>query len=711
MKKIIFDNKINLLFLLISFFWLINVVGIENISFKNIKWLHSLETSTHQIGWYFFKNDIWRFPLGSNPNYGEMIGNCIVFSDSIPILALFFKLFKSFISENFQYFSLWYFLCFYFQLFFSFKILKKFTNSEIYSLVGSFFFLIAPIFVYRVTFHAALSGQWILLLTLFLGLNYNLEQKKLSWLFLIIFSSLINFYFTAMIVATYSLLRLINLKFERNNFYELIKDTLIFAPCLLLVLYIVGYFEIRMPDTLGMGFAYHKLNFLSIFDPVNTFYSNSWSWFLPDIKLGTGEEIEGFNYFGLGQIMMAIFAMFLFFSKNYKTNLFSIRKNKKIRAFIIISIFLTLWALSSKISFGPYTLEIPLNKYIFGALSIVKSTGRLFWMVNYLVLTLSIIVIFKCFNKKKSLLIIILFFIIQIVDTSAGLKNYNRFFTPFNETIDFKNKIWIHLTDKNKILRTTYLVNWSKLQTRFSYFIEKNKIEKTNIVALGKMNRKAAADARYKEYENFRKRILESNVIYLVDSLGHLRHLKHIFENQDVGFFYRDNVWAMVANEKENMSDNDIHAFNEIKPKLLTMNQKEALYFEDNDSYYGFGWSHNFNKLGIWTEGPTATLLFRIDDINKDLQLEIYYSPYFTKKNNILEFDIYINNSFNKKMKLISNSQDEKLNILIKKNFLDNNKVKIDLEFKNLVSPLEALESPDSRKLGILVKNIRIKSI
>ena len=128
MYKIFFKNKINLLFLLISFLCLISVVGIDNVSFKSTEWLYTGEPSMHQLGWYFFKNDIWRFPLGSNPNYGSEFGSSIIFSDSIPILALFFKLFKSFISGNFQYFSFWYFICFFLQLFFSFKVLEKITN-------------------------------------------------------------------------------------------------------------------------------------------------------------------------------------------------------------------------------------------------------------------------------------------------------------------------------------------------------------------------------------------------------------------------------------------------------------------------------------------------------------------------------------------------------------------------------------------------------
>jgi hypothetical protein len=141
MKKLLLNNRINFLFLFVSFACLICVLGFDNISFQSIRWLHDgNESAIEQTAWYFFRNDIWRFPFGNNPNYGDEISTSIVFSDSIPILALFFKLFKSFLPENFQYFSLWYLICFYFQLFFSFKILKKFTNSIPYSLIGSIFF-------------------------------------------------------------------------------------------------------------------------------------------------------------------------------------------------------------------------------------------------------------------------------------------------------------------------------------------------------------------------------------------------------------------------------------------------------------------------------------------------------------------------------------------------------------------------------------------
>ena len=123
--------------------------------------------------------------------------------------------------------------------------------------------------------------------------------------------------------------------------------------------------------------------------------------------------------------------------------------------------------------------------------------------------------------------------------------------------------------------------------------MEKHNIEKTNLVMFGRGNRKAAAEARYYLYDNFNKKRLPSGVIYLIHNSGHLNQLRHLFEDENVGFFYRDNIWVMVKNEKERMNDNDKKMFSKIKSKLLETNKKENLslfpkqgqgYF--NDVYY-----------------------------------------------------------------------------------------------------------------------------
>ena len=55
--------------------------------------------------------------------------------------------------------------------------------------------------------------------------------------------------------------------------------------CLLFVMYVVGYFEVRTVDGLGLGYGSYKLNLLSIIDSTISSRNETWSWISPDIEL------------------------------------------------------------------------------------------------------------------------------------------------------------------------------------------------------------------------------------------------------------------------------------------------------------------------------------------------------------------------------------------------------------------------------------------
>ena len=54
-------------------------------------WLDQGDIAQHYLGWHFFRGEPWMLPLGANPRYDLDMGSSIVFTDSIPLLALFFK--------------------------------------------------------------------------------------------------------------------------------------------------------------------------------------------------------------------------------------------------------------------------------------------------------------------------------------------------------------------------------------------------------------------------------------------------------------------------------------------------------------------------------------------------------------------------------------------------------------------------------------------
>jgi len=53
MKKFFYDNRINFLFLIISFLFLISILGLDNVSYQNTEWLHDGdESAINQLSWF-----------------------------------------------------------------------------------------------------------------------------------------------------------------------------------------------------------------------------------------------------------------------------------------------------------------------------------------------------------------------------------------------------------------------------------------------------------------------------------------------------------------------------------------------------------------------------------------------------------------------------------------------------------------------------------
>ena len=344
-----FVLKYQIFLLSITFLFFFYLLGFQYINFNNYTWLNVGDIAQHQIGWKFFKNDQWRFPLGLNPNYGINLGNSIMFTDSIPLFALIFKVFKNFLPNNFQYFSFWVFLCIYFQLLFSFLIILKKTNNVYFSLIGSIFFIIAPVFLYRSGIHLSLMGQWLILLAFYIEI-LSTKYKSILRGLNIVFSCTIHFYFTIILILFNFIIQLFRFFEKRELLIKIIKETLITYISLIIIMYILGYFSIRPEDGLGGGYGYYNLNLNSFFNPKSFTYFESfnWSFFLPENKSQNG-EYEGFSYLGLGGFCFLYFLIINLVNSQYE----SIFSNKKIITIFFIFFIL---ALSHNVNFGDQNL-------------------------------------------------------------------------------------------------------------------------------------------------------------------------------------------------------------------------------------------------------------------------------------------------------------------------------------------------------------------
>jgi hypothetical protein len=64
------------------------IVGPRVLDPANVAWLGEGDPLTHYLGWEFFRDSPLTMPLGRNPRYGLEIGSSIIYSDSIPLLAI-----------------------------------------------------------------------------------------------------------------------------------------------------------------------------------------------------------------------------------------------------------------------------------------------------------------------------------------------------------------------------------------------------------------------------------------------------------------------------------------------------------------------------------------------------------------------------------------------------------------------------------------------
>lgn len=113
------------------------------------------DTVQHYLGWMFYRSSPWHFPLGLIDNLVYPYQVSSIYTDSIPIFALFFKLLSPILPETFQYFGFWALLCFILTTFFSSLIIFRLTNNIYYSMICAVFFTLMPSIFQRMFAHSA----------------------------------------------------------------------------------------------------------------------------------------------------------------------------------------------------------------------------------------------------------------------------------------------------------------------------------------------------------------------------------------------------------------------------------------------------------------------------------------------------------------------------------------------------------------------------
>lgn len=105
-----------------------SIYGIHVLNPTYTDWLMSGgDLTQHYLGWKAYRNSSWHFPIGMTDTLAYPYLTSVIFTDSIPLFAVFFKILSPILPAEFQYFGFYGLLCFILQAVLAVRIIRNFT--------------------------------------------------------------------------------------------------------------------------------------------------------------------------------------------------------------------------------------------------------------------------------------------------------------------------------------------------------------------------------------------------------------------------------------------------------------------------------------------------------------------------------------------------------------------------------------------------------
>lgn len=683
------------------------VVGFTPIDPTNAGWiLGRLDPTQHYLGWLFYRSGEWTFPVGLNPLFGQDLSSSIVYSDSIPLLAIPLKALDFLLPEKFHYFGIWIFACFVLQAWLAWKILGLYIQNKVLRTFACGLFVFFPPLLWRINTpaggHSALLGHFLVLWAIYLILKPPPNKRTYIWTLLLSISILTHFYLLAMVALLWAS-DLANHYFIQKNLSirQVTYEVFLALSCVFILAWQAGYFVITASLNNERGYGFYGMNLLGLIDP------QGWSYVLSD-QTNPSSWGEGFAYLGLGVIVAGIFAL-LALIKDYLKNTQNLKMFFKNHLYLgILIIFLTLFAISNHVGIGDFSFTYPLPKWILQLADILRSSARLFWPVQYLLIIAFVAVISNFYTRKVAFAIFLTCFTLQVADTSNGwLKNRKEISTLHAPDIyanKLSNPFWEQAAKYYDNLTLVPSVNMPPNWQNFAIYAASHHLT-TNAVHMARVDIQKQMESNVKLNQQIEMGSYDPSTLYVVENRF---------------------VIAALANSPANTAIAKIDTFNIIAPGWDACNKCPKIdtafilakdrYASDlgkeislsssapNRSYYlrsGWSWSEDW---GTWSDSKSATLNFSWpNEESKSITLD--FDTFVVKgKHPTQEIDVMVNGIFYKKLTLTSVYNNE-LKIIFTPEMKQAKYLSIQFDMHNLARPVDLIpDRPDQRRLGIGIR-------
>ena len=387
-------------------------------------WLFNadIDLSQHYIGFCHYRMSAWHFPIGLIDTLSYPTSMSVIYTDSIPLFALLFKILSPVLPQHFQYFGLFGILCFmlmggYSSLLIYRLISGSFAAGEgadngdgadngivrsrftfvdrnlayILSAVCSLIYILSSTMLQRMFYHTSLAAQWLVIAAMYLWVSRDDYTK---WGILIRYAVLgllcvgIHTYFVPMVgsILLASSVETVIRKKSGENSGAAIRDEAgnLIGFCIagLLTLFAFGGFY-GSSSGFGEGIGSFTANLNTFINPL---YG---SIILKPMRILYGFQYEGYAYLGLG-VFMLIIAAFVYLvwalRENGKESYFKVHLRQAVGLILfIVDLFLAVFPTAAVSDFR--IIGVPLGPALSRMLGVFRSNGRFIWVCEYLIFT------------------------------------------------------------------------------------------------------------------------------------------------------------------------------------------------------------------------------------------------------------------------------------------------------------------------------------
>ena len=339
----------------------------------------SPDPAQHYLGWVFYRRSGWHLPyLGANYSAIYPYRTSILYTDSIPLLAVLGKLLGGVLPARFQYLGLWGLFCYAMQGGLAQALIARVggvrpgdTAKNWASVLGAGVLVLFPALNIRMFAHTALAANWLVLLALWLWLCAEQSENRptaaklcLWWGILGLLCAGIHLYYLPM-VGVVLVAACVQRALEKRGPAAVVLPVASFCGAALAELFVLGAF--------AANFAGYSNGYLSGADLANLF--------VPGLGASWEQEI----YAGLGTTIAVVLALVWLLVQHKQAGAFFRRHKNVVIAALVLLVLDAIAAMGNTVTFAGRTLfTVPIPQALMDFWAMFSSCARLAWLAGML---------------------------------------------------------------------------------------------------------------------------------------------------------------------------------------------------------------------------------------------------------------------------------------------------------------------------------------